>query len=89
MAEAGAWSSVLTILSLEFKEKTTFLNILFHIENDQLLLIQSMKKTLRNRITFRLTLNEISSVQLGKRWGGGLLRPSSPLSTVEPKILNF
>jgi hypothetical protein len=39
VAEAGAWSSVLTILSLEFKEKTTFLNIHFYIENDQLLLI--------------------------------------------------
>ena len=24
VAEAGAWSSVLTILAIEFKEKTTF-----------------------------------------------------------------
>ena len=29
VAEAGAWSSVLTILSLEFKEKTTFLTFFF------------------------------------------------------------
>jgi hypothetical protein len=47
VAEAGAWSSVLTILSLEFKEKTTFLNIPFYIENDHLLLISQMKETPR------------------------------------------